>query len=90
MFTAASPKKQTQNLVAALILDGESDPGGERYVAAHDAVAAHEAPPASNKCIEPPFALRAARRLAEQLCHDGTRRNAATSAWPCSRYEEIA
>ena len=69
MFTAASPKKQTR-------------PGRRcRYLMANAMpVASGMWPPtmpcpprkpseASNRCIEPPLPLRAARRLAEQLGH---------------------
>ena len=69
-------EKTDADLVAALILGRERDPGRERNVGAHNAVAAHEAPARVEEVHRPALALGAARRLPEQLRHYDAGRNA--------------
>ena len=81
----AVAEEADDDLVAALVLDGEAHAGRERQVAAHDAVAAEEVRRLVEQVHRAALALRAARRAAEQLGHDPPRIRALGQAWPCSR-----
>ena len=65
------------HLIAAAVLDGEADAGGERDVPADDAVAAEEVHAAVEHVHRAALAVRAAVDAAEQLGHHGARRDAA-------------
>src|SRR5205085_869245 len=66
------------DLVGAAVLGGECHAGGERDVAADDAVAAQEAELGVEEVHRAALAAGASRRLAEQLRHQ----RAASSAVP--------
>ena len=65
------------HLIAAAILDREADAGAERHVRADDAVAAEEVEALVEHVHRAALAARAAIDAAEQLGHDGARRDAA-------------
>ncbi len=65
------------DLIAAAILDREADSRRDRDVGADDAVAAQEVVFPTEEVHRAALAVRAACCLAEQLGHDGTRRDAA-------------
>ena len=77
MFTDRLAQEADDDLIAAAILDREADAGGERNVAADDAVAAEEVRVGVEQVHRAALAARAAVLAAEQLGHDGARRHPA-------------
>ena len=71
-----------RDLLRFPILGSEGEPGCERDVPSHDAVAAHEAAPGVEQVHRPALALGGTRGLAEQLGHDRARRHAASQRVP--------
>src|SRR3989441_13180735 len=63
------PEVTEAHLVAALVLDGEPDPGPERDMPAHDPVPPHESLPDVEQMHRAALALRAPGGFAEQLGH---------------------
>jgi hypothetical protein len=70
------------DLVAAAVLDGEADAGGDRHVPADDAVSAEEVRVAVEEVHRAALAARAAVDAPEELGHDRARRHAARERLP--------